>query len=1285
MSYPFEIDSSLIKSVDDETARELVVRLCKAELRSQGLPASSVTSGGDQRASDGGVDVRVNCPSELLKIDFLRSSRTLIQVKAEKFGPAKIGPEMAPKGLIRPAIEELREDGGSYLIVSTKDDCSDRYLKPRQDAIVACLEGHGLEGVVVSDFYDSRRIADWVEQHPEVVIWLRSKLGQPLKAWRPYGAWAYREEDANAEYLVDDRVKVFAPNSEEGNPVSDAIIQLRRKLQRPVSIRIVGLSGVGKTRLIQALFDRRVCPDSVFLDPEHVVYCDLADEPNPSPSEMMDRLAARGSDSVVVVDNCGFETHARLTEIVRSSENHLKLVTVEYDIRDDIPEGTDAFRLDGSSSEIVTALIARKYSQLSNRDCERIAAYSNGNARIAFALASTAEVGGELCQLRDEALFLRLFEQKKRTSEELLRCAEIASLLYSFDGDNYENEGELALLAELADLSSLSFSRHIDELRRRGLVQCRAQWRAVLPHVISNRLAARALESLPLKFLSEKLMMRSGERVTRSFTRRIGYLHDCSRAVEIATELFAEEGMLGDPVALSSFQIQMFENMAPVAPKAALDAIARSRLVNGSHGIRNENGNRLVRVLRAIAYEAELFDVAARVLVKLALGDSRDRFGIGARRDLQGFCHVHLSGTHSAPSQRVELATGLLDSVREDERELGVELLRAGLKTRDFTSSHDTDFGMKQRDHGWRPKSDSAVFDWFCPWIELAVRLGSENSRFGRECRSILGKSMRGLCAIKALHDVLANAAEALKAVDGWGEGWLGLREALSWDCDGWDQDSLDWLRVFESRLAPSNLNEEIRAKVITSGAPLYVIESQFGEDGGGKRLSGSEMYRIAEERRIELGKLASGQPEVLVQLIPELCSANVSEGVFEFGFGVGTAYVDRRGLLDEVRSYLNGNGTSSASIRFVLGFVSGWSRSDPDTLQDFLDHAVEDSYWITRFVSLQTQAGLSGRGFDRLCTALGTESCPTGEFSCLQYGRAASPLTVPQIAKLIKGISARSDSGSVVAVDVLAMIVHGTDQKDESYCRELGIFIGEFLGQFEWGNDGGQHARGLPPNYEFEQIAKLWIRYEDSHERVAAVMQRILETVDRYHLGFEDCRREVLAPIFEKFPVLALDLVCAFGGEADRVRARTLLVDRYSERKKPVIESVPTEVLLEWCAKAPEERYPFVASVCELFAEGNSEPKRVKITDTALALWNAAQDREAVLSCFVRRFHPLSWSGSLASLMERRLRLFDELEVHDRAAELALGSAKAEVKTWIDKERARELEEERLQNSSFE
>ena len=161
--------------------------------------------------------------------------------------------------------------------------------------------------------------------------------------------------------------------------------------------------------------------------------------------------------SVVVVDNCGQELHNRLTGIVLRAGSSVSLITIEYDIRDDIPPDTSSYRLEGASNQIVAKLLRRHYPELSDLDISAIVQFSDGNSRVAFALASTSVSKGEFSQLRDSELFGRLFLQKNGDSHELRRCAEVASLLYSFDFDDDSEEGELALLASLANITRQAF------------------------------------------------------------------------------------------------------------------------------------------------------------------------------------------------------------------------------------------------------------------------------------------------------------------------------------------------------------------------------------------------------------------------------------------------------------------------------------------------------------------------------------------------------------------------------------------------------------------------------------------------------------------------------------------------------------------------------------------------------------------------------------------------------------------------------------------------------------
>ncbi len=55
----FEITADDVAELNDKDLRELVGRLCEAELHEKDLPTVGVTWGGKQTAKDGGVDVRV--------------------------------------------------------------------------------------------------------------------------------------------------------------------------------------------------------------------------------------------------------------------------------------------------------------------------------------------------------------------------------------------------------------------------------------------------------------------------------------------------------------------------------------------------------------------------------------------------------------------------------------------------------------------------------------------------------------------------------------------------------------------------------------------------------------------------------------------------------------------------------------------------------------------------------------------------------------------------------------------------------------------------------------------------------------------------------------------------------------------------------------------------------------------------------------------------------------------------------------------------------------------------
>jgi hypothetical protein len=1286
MNFLFQIDKSMIKAVDDETARELVARLCKAELRAQGLPESAVQWGGDQRAKDGGVDIYIDCPKSFSSPDFVPTARTVIQVKAEKFFASKIPPEMAPNRIIRPAITELVETEGTYLIVSTRDDFSYEALQPRRDAIRSCLVKHGIGDVVKSDFYDSRRIADWVEQHPVVATWLRQKIGQPLKGWQSYGPWAYKEQSVDAKFLIDDEVRVFVPGEKEEVSASQAIGQLRSDLNRSGSVRLVGLSGVGKTRLVQALFDERVCSESAVLSPENVVYTDLSDEPDPVPSEMLENLLRENSDAVVVVDNCGAGTHAKLTEQVKKKDGcRLKLITIEYDIRDELPEDTRCYHLEGVSQDVLKKLLERRYSSLSYSDAGRIADFSDGNVRVAFALASTAESEGELSQLGDGALFERLFWQRKAVNEELLRCAEAASLLYSFDWGDNSPEGEVALLAGFADVPPKTFRKNMAELFRRGLLQARGQWRAVLPHAIANGLAKRIVESEVGDDLYNALISNATERVARSFCRRLGYLHACPEAVAITSNMFSVNGKFGDLTVLTDFERQMFNNLAPVDPEGALDAIERAIQPNDFLQAIPSFKDRFARTVRLIAYDPKYFDRAVLILQMVALAEPATVNNNSIREMFISLFYCYLSGTQAGIFQRHQVARGLLLSDDEGERDLGFDLLEAGLKSSHFISMHNCEFGAHHRDYGWQPRTVADMKGWYVPWIEMAVFLGENNEADGCRARIVLAHAFRGLWPWEhaGICDALIDAAKRFHAIDGWTEGWVAVRETLRYDAKELPRSSIEKLKELEKALVPSGLLGKIRASVLARGHFAYDFEdAEILDSESGKELSGSEMALRARMNAELLGEQAAKEVELLVSLLSELCSGNGGNR-YEFGKSVGKHCADAIVLINGAREVFKNLERSDVNTIWLRGVINGWNDSEPSAVSDFLDYVLEDEVWQKWFVELQWQAGIDSKGYERLMRALDPEICPTGQFGYL--GHDLDLLTVSQIMTLAHKLALRPDGGLGRAVDLLGRVVFRANDKDDAYKDQLGHGLRRFLLQIDWSKLANNGLGAAP--YNLDHIMECAIYTAKDKSDISSVLERISDVEDEEYIRYDDLRKCALTPIFKRFPRLSLNVVCMPGDDGEFRKSRVAINDRLFDRAKTTpIDQIPKEVFVEWCNEEPESRYPFAARVCQLFVSVGHDELSDSITDIAVGLLNATPDPTAIIEIFVERFSPRCWSGSRAALLESRLPLFDQLIIEDNENIRTLIEAKkATFENLITGEREFESSRERKRDSSFE
>ncbi|MFV8638080.1 hypothetical protein ACNRBS_01295 [Ralstonia pseudosolanacearum] len=1263
----FDITPDDIALLNDIDLRELVGRLCEAELATRDLSPAAVTWGGNQTAADGGLDVRVALPPGKHIEGFIPRCATGFQVKTPDMPRAEILKEMRPGGTIRQVIQQLADSRGAYIIVSSHGSTTDSALGNRRRALREALDDVSNADDLHTDFYDRARLATWVRLHPGLITWVQEKLGRALVGWRPYGSWSGPAEGVDAEYLVDDKLRIHLGTHRDtpGQSVAQAIDGLRDELAQPRKImRLVGLSGVGKTRLVQALFDTRVGTRP--LQASLAVYTNLSDNPDPQPIGLASDLIASRTRAILIVDNCPPDLHRRLSDLCRVEASTVSVLTVEYDVRDDQPEGTQVVTLETSSLELIEKLIRRRYRQISQVDARTIAGASGGNARIAIALAESVERSGSIAGLSDEQLFERLFRQQQESNNALLLAAQACSLVYSFQGEALEGaEAELPRLATLAGQNATETYRHVQELIRRDLVQLRADWRAVLPHAIANRLASRALDDTPYALIKAQFLAGGADRLARSFSRRLSFLHEHPKAIAIARDWLSPNGLLGDATAFNDLSQAMFENVAPVAPEAAMLALERVGDRHPDLAVSTWQQHR--SLLRSLAYEPALFERSVRLLARAATENTNKRVAKSASDVFISLFPIYLSGTHATIEQRLAVVEHLLKSGTAEARTLGLAALGRVLETSHFSSNHHFEFGARSRNHGYNPRGRDEIAQWYAGALTLIDRLALIEGVLRPELCSLLGRHFYGLWTWAGMHGELEGLSRRIAAHGFWREGWVACRKTILLDHDVLTKEIKERLSSLEVELRPTRLADQVRAIVLGQGAGGLSLED-WEEEG-----DPANAHERAETIAGKLGAAVARNDAVLAEVLPELLRGGAR--VWAFGHGLASGSQDPRATWGKLVEDLERTPLEQASTQVHKGFLSALWLQDKNLANELLDSVLDRPALLPTIPALHSAVELDERGVERLKRGLLSSQIPIRTYGNLAIGRSTEHLAGDALKDLLVLIAEQPD-GFHIALEILSTRLHFDEQakrENETELLEVGRSLLERI-PFSKSNENG--------DYELSVVARTCLMAEDSGPIAANVATQLKQALARYET-YAYNNEDLLTALLETQPLVTLDAL--LGGNDEEQLAGIGAFDFQDTHRTNPADAITCEKLVAWCAAEPDRRFPLAASVVTFTDRSESSGHQVW-SGQAKALLAAAPDIQNVLDAFIKRFRPNSWSGSRAALMEANARLLDDFELDTSSNATAfVARAKATLAQEIAQERQWETEQDRGRDERFE
>ncbi|MBE3288358.1 MULTISPECIES: hypothetical protein [Enterobacter] len=1231
----FEITGAQVADLNDADLRTLVARLALAELRAQGCPSSSVTAGGNQDAADGGLDVRVECPSALLMPDFVPRQHTGFQVKKPDMPASAIRDEMRPGGVLRPVIAELAARSGAYIIVSAQGSVADKPLSDRRDAIRAQLDDLPEAGQLHSDFYDRDRLATWVNHYPGIAAWVRTRLGIGMSGWSSIGDWCGVGVSEETPYLFNDKACLTdeRTSDREQLTIGEGIARLRVSLTKARQcIRLIGLSGLGKTRLVQALFEDGV--GEVPLDPGLAVYTDYSAETDPTARDMARQLVIARQRAILIVDNCNPATHNELARICSEKGSQVSLLTVEYDVRDDEPERTEVFRLQSASSEIVELWLEKTFPNVTQVDRRTISEFSDGNFRVARALADTLGKGETLGKLKSRDLFERIFHQRNEPDRDLFSAAEDLALLYSIDGEDTSEGGELARVAAIRGVPVATIYAALNTLRQRGIAQLRGRWRAILPHAIANPLAGFALERMPSADF-DRFCASLTTRMQKSLSRRLGYLHDSAEARAVVERWLRADGPLGDLAALGDDGLQIIANIAPVAPDTVLARIERD--VAGPDGgeiIDPQSSNRWqwIRLIKHLAYDPPLFDRAATLLARFLSSESPAHHNNSASGMFAELFHLHLSGTKALPDQRRALVRRFAQSGDPALARCAGVALDALLKAHHFSSFSDFDFGARSRDYGWHPPTYGDIWAWYNGAVDLAVEL----SPIIENARDHLAHSIRNLWHFGACHDALERAATHFSSERPWIEGWIGFRTALRFEGDAMPNEVRARLVALIERLKPTDLLHQARAVVLGRNSFGWDVADGDADDGDVMKP-----YERASQQAKEIGTALAHDPETRAAFIAELFVEQNPQRAYECGIGLSDGATDLDAMWCELLDLFSAAEADSRNAMVLGGFIHGAHAKDSAFANSTLENVIQNPDLAASLPYLQARVAIDTQGIARLRRAIERGVLSAWNFQSIANGSVAE--SPPDALGLLLTDIGNLADGVEIALDILHMHFYRDREEGRQRAPSL-IAVGrELLLRADYRKKQSLRDFGL------NTVIRVCCAGPDGEATLREICARVragLETVylSSYDLGY------VLKALFETHPLIALD---EFLLPELRPRNRGLFEGDFGSGTP--VENVGAETLVQWANIDPDRRYPLLGKSIPMFKRQQGEEEN-GVSTLFLEILGHAPDKRAFLGDIWSRLHPPSWSGSLADILVRR-----------RAAITTLGdNVGGEVRQWV-------------------
>ncbi|WP_171627653.1 alpha/beta hydrolase [Pseudoalteromonas caenipelagi] len=1037
---------------------------------------------------------------------------------------------------------------------------------------------------------------------------------KPIKEWLKYD-----ERKHELAYEEDEPRKIaFSALSEAINSNS-------------CFVRLTGLSGLGKSRLLIEYKNRNNLKDSDF-----IIFSGA--ENTHAVQESIKIAAENGAQGFIIIDNCSVNLHNFATNAIEINNSPLKLITTYfYHEEEKKLKNSIRIKLDKLDSEQIENLIDISLPGLDTSSKKQLEKFIEGFPLLAQMTIRELQQEGRITTQFDESdLVEKLINGDGNLSDQARELLKVFSLFDYFRfqrGVRDDVNEDAEFLKRIAGTDQITFENTIMTFNEKELINCTGSLARVVPKPLALNLAMEWWNTSAFDRQSE-IVSNLPAMLHDSFCDQIRYLDSSVNVQSFVENFCAANHPFGQAELLLSKQgSRLFRALVEVNPAVTNNQLHRVILRLTDKEILDIEGDvrrNLVWALEMLVFHKSCFDKSAWTLFKFAQFEN-ENYSNNALGQFSQLFRWQLSGTEADFDQRLAILNKAISLDLESADIVIINAIKTAMDTHGGTRTIGAEFqGTKPELKEWHPKTYQEIYDYWQSLLDILLVI-IKRGQLVEQVKDAFGHEIRGLIRYKLPEKLDHFIKEVIKLTGKyWPAAAQSITHALHYDAKGMNEEQIDFLKSWEKLLSPDENSIEEQLKLVVLNPSREHVK---GDDGHYIDMAAEDAKRLAKTLNNKLDDLY--QHFELLMTFPEQKQSWVFAKHIVLEADNATKIINA--TLDYLRKH------NIVNTQFLSGLLSGLNVKEPAQWKEMIELIGSDEKLIQYYPDAIRTGRFEMSHLDVFIRLIAEENLPSYSASTLVYGRATEHLTEEEISSFCMSLSKIDATANWVALDNMNMYTHGRTDLDFTQLRETLAHL--VLNVSFRKEDKTRHS----DSYHWLNSVERLLKSGDA-EFALQLCSHVIDQVGENDVDYSDLWDYLSNAFYKAFEVHGNYIWPKVANKFTDGKAIKpyRLIDllgsgkSYKKRDKSIFDILDPEVVVSWCKD--EIGLLIVGRAISMFISHGEE--RV-VNPLMIQLLTEYADNRPFLSEISANFSSRTWSGSLIPYLEADKKILQTLTEH--------------------------------------